>query len=82
MFWQCSAWPGHCGARGGGFHASEDILSAAGGTSVSHTKHIWYSEHGTYCQFEIILERAMSVTHVAIIPCTRTSPDEEEFLKK
>ena len=28
-------------------------------TVVSHTKHVWYSEHGTYCRFEIILERAM-----------------------
>ena len=49
---------------------------------VSHTKHVWYSEHGMYCRFEIILERAMSATHIAVIPCTRTSPAyEEEFTK-
>ena len=24
--------------------------------ALSRTKHIWYSEHGTYYQFEIILE--------------------------
>ena len=23
---------------------------------LSRTKHVWYSEHGMYCQFEIILE--------------------------
>ena len=51
-------------------------------TAVSCTKHIWYSEHGTYYQFEFILERAMSVTHIAVILHTRTSPAyEEEFLK-
>ena len=49
---------------------------------VSRTKHIWYSEHGMYCWFEIILERAMSATRIAVIPCTRTHSDEEEFLKK
>ena len=50
--------------------------------AVSRTKHVWYSEHGTYYQFEFILERAMSVTHVAVILCTRTSPAyEEEFVK-
>ena len=50
--------------------------------TVSRTKHIWYSEHGMYCRFEIILERAMSATHVAVIPCMRTSPAyEEEFTK-
>ena len=50
--------------------------------TVSRTKHVWYSEHGTYYRFEIILERAMSVTHVAVIPRTRTSPAyEEEFTK-
>ena len=50
--------------------------------TVSRTKHIWYSEHGMYCRFEIILERAMSVTHVAVILRTRTSPAyEEEFMK-
>ena len=49
---------------------------------VSRTKHVWYSEHGMYCRFEIILERAMSATHVAVIPHTRTSPAyEEEFTK-
>ena len=48
---------------------------------VSCTKHVRYSEHGMYCQFEIILEQAMSATHIAVIPCTRTSPDEEEFPK-
>ena len=48
----------------------------------SCTKHIWYSEHGMYCQFEIILERVMSATHVAVILRTRTSPAyEEEFMK-
>ena len=50
--------------------------------AVSRTKHVWYSGHGTYCQFKIILERVMSATHVAVIPCTRTSPAyEEEFTK-
>ena len=39
---------------------------------VSRTKHIWYSEHGMYCRFEIILEWAMSATHVAVILHTRT----------
>ena len=49
---------------------------------LSRTKHVWYSEHGTYYRFEIILEWAMSVTHVAVIPRTRTSPAyEEEFTK-
>ena len=49
---------------------------------LSRTKHVWYSEHGMYCQFEIILERAMSATHVAVILRTRTSPAyEEEFVK-
>ena len=48
---------------------------------VSCTKHVWCSEHGTYHQFEIILEQVMSATHVAVIPRMRTSPDEEEFLK-
>ena len=51
-------------------------------TPVSCTKHVWYSEHGMYCRFEIILEQVMSVTHVAVIPRTRTHSDEEEFLKK
>ena len=32
-FWQCSAQPGHCGARGGGFRAGEGVLGAGGGTS-------------------------------------------------
>ena len=51
-------------------------------STVSRTKHVWYSEHGMYCQFEIILERVMSVTHVAVILRTRTSPAyEEEFTK-
>ena len=50
--------------------------------TVSRTKHIWYSEHGMYCRFEIILERVMSATHIAVIPRTRTSPAyEEEFTK-
>ena len=49
---------------------------------MSHTKHVWYSEHGTYHQFEIILEQVMSATHIAVIPRMRTSPDEEEYLKK
>ena len=50
--------------------------------AVSRTKHIWYSEHGTYYGFEIILERVMSATHVAVIPRTRTSPAyKEEFTK-
>ena len=34
---------------------------------LSRTKHVWYSEHGMYCRFEIILERAMSATHIAVI---------------
>ena len=50
--------------------------------TLSCTKHVWYSEHGMYCQFEIILEQAMSATHVAVILRTRTSPAyEEEFMK-
>ena len=50
--------------------------------TVSRTKHVWYSEHGMYCRFEIILERVMSATHVAVILRTRTSPAyEEEFTK-
>ena len=50
--------------------------------AVSRTKHVWYSEHGMYCRFKIILEQVMSATHVAVIPCTRTSPAyEEEFTK-
>ena len=50
--------------------------------ALSHTKHVWYSEHGTYYRFKFILERAMSATHVAVILCTRTSPAyEEEFMK-
>ena len=49
---------------------------------VSCTKHVWYSEHGTYHQFEIILERAMSATHVAVILRTRTGPAyTEESMK-
>ena len=51
-------------------------------STVSRTKHVWYSEHGTYYQFEFILERAMSATHVAVILCTGTSPAyEEESMK-
>ena len=50
--------------------------------TVSRTKHVWYSEHRTYYRFEIIPERTMSATHVAVIPRTRTSPAyEEEFMK-
>ena len=49
---------------------------------VSRTKHVWYSEHGMYCRFEIILEWAMSATHVAVIPHMRTHSDKEEFPKK
>ena len=50
--------------------------------ALSRTKHVWYSEHGTYYQFEFILERAMSATHIAVILRTRTSPAyEEEFTK-
>ena len=50
--------------------------------AVSCTKHVWYSEHGTYCQCKIILEQAMSVTHVAVILCMRTGPAyEEESMK-
>ena len=49
---------------------------------VSCTKHVWYREHGTYCQFEIILEWVMSVTHIAVIPHTRTGPAyKEESMK-
>ena len=49
---------------------------------LSRTKHVWYSEHGTYYRFKFILERAMSVTHVAVILHTRTGPAyEEEFVK-
>ena len=50
--------------------------------TMSRTKHVWYSEHGTYYRFEFILERAMSATHIAVILCMRTSPAyEEEFMK-
>ena len=50
---------------------------------MSCTKHVWYSEHGTYYQFEIILERAMSATHIAVILCMRTGPAyEEESMKR
>jgi len=31
-FWQHSAWPGRCGARGGRFLAGEGVLGARGGT--------------------------------------------------
>ena len=49
---------------------------------VSCTKHIWYSEHGTYYRFEFILEQVMSVTHIAVILPTRTGPAyEEESMK-
>ena len=49
---------------------------------VSRTKHVWYSEHGTYYRFEFILEQVMSATHVAVILRMRTSPAyEEEFMK-
>ena len=49
---------------------------------LSHTKHVWYSEHGMYCQFEVILERAMSATHIAVILRMRTGPAyEEESMK-
>ena len=49
---------------------------------LSRTKHVWYSEHGTYYRLEFILERVMSVTHVAVILRTRTSPAyEAEFMK-
>ena len=52
------------------------------GLPVSRTKHVWYGEHGTYYQFEFILEQAMSATHIAVILCMRTSPAyEEEFMK-
>ena len=52
------------------------------GVPLSCTKHVWYSEHGMYYRFEIILERAMSVTHIAVILRMRTSPAyEEEFTK-
>ena len=58
------------------------IEGLAGLGVVSCTKYVWYSEHGTYHRFKIILEQAMSATHIAVIPCTRTSPDEEEFPKE
>ena len=49
---------------------------------VSCTKHVWYSEHGTYYQFKFILEWAMSATHVAVILRMRTGPAyEEESMK-
>ena len=60
------------------FHVLMQVPSQA----LSHTKHVWYSEHGTYYRFKFILERAMSVTHVAVILRMRTSPAyEEEFTK-
>ena len=64
------------GCTNGMVEMSEPLIA------VSRTKHVWYSEHGTYYRFEFILERMMSATHVAVIPCTRTHSDEEEFLKK
>ena len=64
----------HCEWIGSLGEACKDVVSC--------TKHSWYSEHGMYYQFKIILERVMSVTHVAVIPHTRTHSDEEEFLKK
>ena len=49
---------------------------------MSRTKHVWYSEHGTYHQFKIILERVMSATHIAVMLHTRTGPAyEEESMK-
>ena len=51
-------------------------------SALSRTKHIWYSEHGMYCRFKIILERVMSATHIAVIPHMRTHSDKEEFPKK
>ena len=59
-----------------------DYFSYAFLCALSRTKHVWYSDHGTYYQFEFILERAMSATHVAVILRMRTSPAyEEEFMK-
>ena len=50
--------------------------------ALSRTKHVWYSEHGTYYRFEFILEQVMSATHVAVILHTRTGPAyEEESMK-
>ena len=50
--------------------------------SLSRTKHVWYSEHGTYYRFEFILERVMSANHIAVILCMRTGPAyEEESMK-
>ena len=58
------------------------MVMLTGVNTVSRTKHVWYSEHGTYYRFEFILERAMSATHVAVILRMRTSPAyEEEFMK-
>ena len=63
-------------------HAVHPVFHVSQLELVSRTKHIWYSEHGTYYQFEIILEQVMCATHVAVIPRTRTSPAyEEEFMK-
>ena len=60
----------------------EGIRELGSERAVSRTKHIWYSEHGTYYRFKFILEGAMSVTHVAVILCTRTGPAyEEESMK-
>ena len=65
--------------------ADEDIRVLSSGFDlqpVSCTKHVWYSEHGTYYQFKFILEWAMSATHVAVILHMGTSPAyEEEFMK-
>ena len=61
---------------------SQSITTRMAVKPVSRTKHIWYSEHGMYCRFEIILERTMSATHIAVILRMRTSPAyEEEFMK-
>ena len=60
----------------------EGIRELGSERAVSHTKHVWYSEHGTYYRFKFILEQVMSVTHVAVILCTRTGPAyEEESMK-
>ena len=78
--------PCHCDPSHGPYRPSTgdgcSNIHYESSSSLSCTKRVWYSEHGMYCQFEIILERAMSATHVAVIPHMRTHSDEEEFLKK
>ena len=60
----------------------EPNIDIADANVLSCTKHVWYSEHATYYQFEFILEQVMSATHIAVILCMRTGAAyEEESMK-